>query len=93
MHGLLRRLFAPRWQHPDPEVRRQALQRLNPEQADQRQALQSLTQDSDSQIRLAALLALDDCVGLVNAYPRHQQEETCSMRFANGLVGVKAIPT
>lgn len=75
MHGLLRRLFAPRWQHPDPEVRRQALQRLNPEQAEQRQALQSLTQDSDSQIRLAALLALDDCEGLVNAYPQHQQEE------------------
>ncbi|OZT75670.1 DUF349 domain-containing protein [Vreelandella boliviensis] len=75
MHGLLRRLFAPRWQHPDPEVRRQALQRLNPEQAEQRQALRSLTQDSDSQIRLAALLALDDCVGLVDSYPHHQQDE------------------
>lgn len=76
MHGLLRRLFAPRWQHPDPEVRRQALQRLDPQQAEQRQALQSLTQDSDSQICLAALLALDDCAGLVEAYPHHQQDET-----------------
>lgn len=75
MHGLLRRLFAPRWQHPDPEVRRQALQRLDPQQAEQRQALQSLSQDTDSQIRLAALLALDDCAGLVDAYPRHQQDE------------------
>lgn len=75
MHGLLRRLFAPRWQHPDPEVRRQALQRLDPEQSEQRQALQSLSQDPDSQIRLAALLALDDCAGLVDAYPHHQQSE------------------
>ena len=75
MHGLLRRLFAPRWQHPDPEVRRQALQRLDPQQAEQRQALQSLSQDTDSQIRLAALLALDDCAGLVDAYPRHQEDE------------------
>lgn len=75
MHGLLRRLFAPRWQHPDPEVRRQALQRLDPQQTEQRQALQSLTQDTDSHIQLAALLALDDCAGLVDAYPHHRQEE------------------
>ncbi len=76
MHGLLRRLFAPRWQHPDPEVRRQALQRLDPHHTEQRQALQSLTHDNDSHIRLAALLALDDCAGLVEAYPGHQQDET-----------------
>ncbi|MBT2774974.1 DUF349 domain-containing protein [Halomonas sp. ISL-60] len=87
MHGLLRRLFAPRWQHPDPEVRRQALQRLNPEQAEQRQALQSLTQDSDSQIRLAALLTLDDCEGLVNAYPHYQQEEAWFNAICQRLSG------
>ncbi|BBI59311.1 DUF349 domain-containing protein [Vreelandella sulfidaeris] len=75
MHGLLRRLFAPRWQHPDPEVRRQALQRLDPQQTEQRQALQSLTKDTNSQIRLAALIALDDCAGLVDAYPHHHQDE------------------
>lgn len=75
MHGLLRRLFAPRWQHPDPEVRRQALQRLDPQQPEQRQALQSLSQDTDSQIRLAALLALDDCAGLADAYPHYQHDE------------------
>ncbi|MEA2118569.1 DUF349 domain-containing protein [Halovibrio sp. HP20-50] len=75
MHGLLRRLFAPRWQHPDPAVRRQALERLDPQQTEQRQALQSLTHDSDSQIQLAALLALDNCAGLVDAYPQHQQDE------------------
>ena len=60
MHGLLRRLFAPRWQHPDPEVRRKALHQLDPQQTEQREALHTLANDSDSTIQLAALLALDD---------------------------------
>lgn len=72
MHGLLRRLFAPRWQHPNPEVRRQALHRLDPDHAEQRKALAALTRDRDSAIQLAALLALDDLEGLVAAYPAHQ---------------------
>ncbi|TVP49752.1 MAG: DUF349 domain-containing protein [Halomonas sp.] len=88
MHGLLRRLFAPRWQHPDPEVRRQALQRLDPQQSEQRQALESLAHDTDSQIRLAALLALDDCAGLVDAYPHHQQEATWSDAVCQRLSGI-----
>lgn len=75
MHGLFRRLFAPRWQHPDPEVRRQALSRLDPDQADQRDALQALAHDSDANIRLAALLALDDVQGLIEAYPEHGQQK------------------
>ena len=87
MHRLLRRLFAPRWQHPDPEVRRQALQRLDPQQTEQRQALQSLTQDTDSHIQLTALLALDDCTGLVDAYPRHQQEDTWFTAVCQRLSG------
>lgn len=89
MHGLLRRLFAPRWQHPDPEVRRQALQRLDPQQLEQRQALQSLTQDTDHQIRLAALLALDDCAGLVEAYPHYQQEEAWFNAICQRLSGLE----
>lgn len=89
MHGLLRRLFAPRWQHPDPEVRRQALQRLDPQQPEQRQALQSLTQDTDHQIRLAALLALDDCAGLVDAYPHYQQEEAWFNAICQRLSGLE----
>ena len=55
MHGLLRRLFAPRWQHPDPEVRRKALQSLDPQHSEQREALLSLASDSDSDIQLASL--------------------------------------
>ena len=87
MHGLFRRLFAPRWQHTDPEVRRQALQRLDPQQSEQRQALRALSQDSDSQIRLAALLALDDSAGLVDAYPHHQQDEAWFTAVCQRLSG------
>jgi len=75
MHGLLRRLFAPRWQHPDPEVRRKALHQLDPQQAEQRKALHALANDSDSTIQLAALLALDDLNGLLVAYEQHSQDE------------------
>ncbi|MGS2742603.1 DUF349 domain-containing protein [Halomonas sp. LS-001] len=71
MHGLLRRLFAPRWQHPDHEVRRQALSRLDPTQPDQQQALKALSDDSQPDIRLAALCALDDLNGLINGYTQH----------------------
>ena len=76
MHGLLRRLFAPRWQHPDPEVRLKALNQLDPQQPEQRQALTHLVQDNNSAIQLAALLALDDLSGLVVAFSEHRQDET-----------------
>ncbi|MGO2262597.1 MULTISPECIES: DUF349 domain-containing protein [Halomonas] len=89
MHGLLRRLFAPRWQHPDPEVRRQALSRLDPHQAEQREALQALAHDSDSSIRLAALLALDDVEGLVAAYPDHSQQEAWFNAVSQRLSGLE----
>ncbi|AYF32997.1 DUF349 domain-containing protein [Vreelandella alkaliphila] len=75
MHGLLRRLFAPRWQHPDPEVRLKALDQLDPQQPEQQQALKQLAQDKESNIQLAALLALDDLAELVNALPEHRQDE------------------
>ncbi|QFU00346.1 hypothetical protein FIU83_01670 [Halomonas sp. THAF5a] len=60
MPGLLRRLFAPRWKHPDPEVRRQAVSRLDPSSDDQRRTLERLALDPDPGVRLAALEALDD---------------------------------
>ncbi|MGP9679820.1 DUF349 domain-containing protein [Halomonas sp. AOP27-A1-41] len=89
MHGLLRRLFAPRWQHPDPEVRRQALSRLAPHQAEQREALQALAHDTDSSIRLAALLALDEVEGLVAAYPDHSQQEAWFNAVSQRLSGLE----
>ena len=95
MHGLLRRLFAPRWQHPDPEVRRKALQSLDPQHSEQREALLSLAGDSDSTIQLAALLALDDIDKLLAAYPQHHEDEAwfnavCQRLTANTLRGLMA---
>ncbi|MBZ5486971.1 DUF349 domain-containing protein [Halomonas aquamarina] len=75
MHGLLRRLFAPRWQHPDPQVRKQALTRLDPTHPEQREALQALARDHDASIRLDALLALDDLKALVEAYAEHREQQ------------------
>ncbi|TDR50623.1 uncharacterized protein DUF349 [Halomonas ventosae] len=60
MPGLLRRLFAPRWKHPDPEVRRQAVVRLDPSRDDQRHALERLALDPEPAVREAALARLED---------------------------------
>jgi hypothetical protein len=89
MHGLLRRLFAPRWQHPDPEVRRKALQSLDPQHSEQREALLSLASDSDSDIQLAALLALDDIEKLLAAYPPHQENESWFNAVCQRLTGAE----
>ena len=89
MHGLLRRLFAPRWQHPDPEVRRKALHQLDPQQAEQRKALHALANDSDSTIQLAALLALDDLNGLLVAYEQHSQDEAWFNAVCQRLTGAE----
>ena len=89
MHGLLRRLFAPRWQHPDPEVRRKALHQLDPQQTEQREALHTLANDSDSTIQLAALLALDDLNGLLVAYEQHSQDEAWFNAVCQRLTGAE----
>ncbi|MBS9403023.1 DUF349 domain-containing protein [Halomonas sp. TRM85114] len=65
MSGLFRRLFAPRWQHPDPEVRRQAVERLDAAHPEQHQALESLARDDDSGVRSASLARIDDPVALL----------------------------
>ncbi|WNL39381.1 DUF349 domain-containing protein [Halomonas sp. PAMB 3232] len=72
MHGLLRRLFAPRWQHPNAEIRRQALETLDPQQPDQRDALKTLVDDPDPTVELAALLALGDLDTLTSRLPERQ---------------------
>ncbi|WP_249977632.1 DUF349 domain-containing protein [Vreelandella olivaria] len=89
MHGLLRRLFAPRWQHPDPEVRRKALNQLDPQQPEQRDALTALAQDSDSNIQLAALLALDDITGLLDGYARYPKNEAWFNAICQRLTGAE----
>ncbi len=60
MSGLLRRFFAPRWQHRDPQVRRQATAQLDPARDEHRRALEQLTLDHDTGVRAAALERLDD---------------------------------
>ncbi len=60
MSGLFRRLFAPRWQHPDPKTRRQAIERLDPSRDEHRQALERLAVDADVTVRAAALARLED---------------------------------
>lgn len=87
MHGLLRRLFAPRWQHPDHEVRRQALSRLDPTQPDHQQALKVLSDDTHPEIRLTALCALDDLDGLLEGYSQHASDDAWFNATAKRLSG------
>ncbi|XKH60575.1 DUF349 domain-containing protein [Halomonas sediminis] len=87
MHGLLRRLFAPRWQHPDAAVRREALARLDPQRPEQRQALQHLAQDEDSNIRLAALVALVDLQALLDGYAAQIDNEAWFAEVSRQLCG------
>lgn len=57
--GWLRRWLAPRWQHPDPEIRRQAALRLEPGKTSERQQLERLARDPAPSVRQAALSRLD----------------------------------
>ncbi|TVM06953.1 MAG: DUF349 domain-containing protein [Halomonas sp.] len=87
MHGLLRRLFAPRWQHPDPTVRRQALDRLDPAQPDHQKVLKALSEDTDPGIRLAALCASNDLAGLMEGYTQHSDNSAWFEAIAQRLSG------
>ncbi|WP_372609306.1 DUF349 domain-containing protein [Halomonas sp.] len=66
MSGLLRRLFAPRWQHPDDRVRRQTALRLDTGRADQLRILERLALDSDPGVRQTALDRLEDPESLLS---------------------------
>ncbi|MFQ3786697.1 DUF349 domain-containing protein [Halomonas sp. A29] len=59
MPGFLRRLLAPRWQHPDAKVRAQAIGRLDPSRPEQRLALEALCLDAEAAVRQAALEKID----------------------------------
>ncbi|SDN85541.1 protein of unknown function [Halomonas shengliensis] len=85
MPGLFRRLFAPRWQHPDPGVRRQALERLDPARDDQRQALERLARDADPGVRTAALARLEDPERLIALL---DDEETRSAELERRLTAL-----
>lgn len=89
MHGLLRRLFAPRWQHPDPEVRLKALHTLDPQHPEQRTALVTLARDDNADVALAALLALDDLKGLMAGYSGQAANEAWFNALCQRLAGAE----
>ena len=86
MPGLLSRLFAPRWKHPDADVRRQAVARLDPSHDDQRSALEQLALDPDAGVREAALSRLEDPERLLTLC----QQEACSPELRRHLVALLA---
>ncbi len=78
MPGLLRRLFAPRWQHPNPDVRRQAVARLDPLQPQQLARLEGLAADDDPGVRREALALLEDPQRLLTL--RHERGDSPELR-------------
>ena len=87
MPGLLRRLFAPRWRHPDPGVRRQAAANLDADNDSQRQTLERLAVDDDSGVRHAALERLDDATQLLTLRDQHGESVELRERLLMLLTG------
>ena len=86
MSGWFRQLFAPRWQHPDPERRRQAAGQLDPAQDEGRAALIRLAGDADARVRQAALARLESIDTLLALVDTHPSPELRA-RLAALLVG------
>ena len=87
MSGLLRRLFTPRWQHPDARVRHQAVARLDLARDLHRQALERLAQDDDPDVRAAALARFDDPERLLGLRDQGGGSEELSQRLITLLAG------
>lgn len=80
MQGLLSRLFSPRWRHPDPTVRREAVTRLDITR--QREVLEQLVGDENPEVRLAAVQRIDDPDRLL----RLRQQGITSLELDHQLV-------
>lgn len=87
MPGFLSRLFAPRWQHPDAQVRRQAVERLDPARPEQHQALQALCLDSDVAVRQAALEKIDSIDTLLTLTRQQPDQPELLRRLVALLTG------
>ncbi|WP_104205313.1 DUF349 domain-containing protein [Billgrantia saliphila] len=87
MPGFLRRLFAPRWQHPDAQVRLRAIDRLDPTRPEQRQALESLCLDEEAQVRQAALDRVDSPEALLALLEREPESPELRRRLVALLSG------
>ncbi|TFH88286.1 DUF349 domain-containing protein [Billgrantia azerbaijanica] len=95
MPGFFRRFFTPRWQHPDATVRRQAIERLDPADAEQHQALERLCLDDDRNVRRSALAHLDDVDTLLRLREAHPDNQELLQRLASllsGMAGGTALP-
>ncbi|MHB0776893.1 DUF349 domain-containing protein [Halomonas sp. WWR20] len=75
MSGFFRRFFSPRWQHRDPEVRCQAVARLDPQHDEDLTRLEQLAGDPDARVRHAALSRLDNPERLLALLPTHSSAE------------------
>ncbi|GAB2781344.1 hypothetical protein GCM10027040_04330 [Halomonas shantousis] len=75
MSGFFRRFFPPRWQHRDPEVRCQAVARLDPQQDEDMTRLEQLASDPDARVRRAALARIEDPERLLALLPSHGSQE------------------
>ncbi|WP_163558167.1 DUF349 domain-containing protein [Halomonas sp. NO4] len=87
MPGFFRRFLAPRWQHPDAAVRRQAIPRLDPAHPAQRQALERLCLDPDHEVRRTALAQIDDIETLLRLHDAHPDNRELGRRLADLLSG------
>ncbi|MGC3875103.1 DUF349 domain-containing protein [Halomonas sp. GXIMD04776] len=91
MSGLLRRFFAPRWQHRDPAVRRQAVARLDVAQPQDRERLELLAVDEHASVRQAALARLMDPAQLMRLKVEHDSPEL-QARLLVLLIGQPGAP-
>ncbi|SHF75938.1 protein of unknown function [Modicisalibacter ilicicola DSM 19980] len=75
MSGFFRRFFAPRWQHRDPAIRRQAVARLDADQPQDRERLERLAGDDHASVRQVALARLTDPAQLLRLMKSHDSPE------------------
>lgn len=87
MSGFLRRFLAPRWQHPNTEIRRQAVARLDPSRPEQRQTLETLCLDSEASVRQAAVDRIDSPTVLLTLLARKPELAEIRHRLAALLTG------
>ncbi|MCE8020695.1 DUF349 domain-containing protein [Halomonas sp. MCCC 1A11036] len=87
MLGFLRRFLAPRWQHPDAQVRRLAASRLDPAHPEQHQALEALCLDANAGVRQVALERIDAIEILLTLHGRHPEQAEILQRLVILLSG------
>lgn len=88
---ILARFFRPKWQHSNPQVRRQALLRLSAQDPEEHAILQRLAEeDDDVEVRKAAVKHVSDLVFLrqrAETDPNAGVREVASARYRQLLAG------